>query len=188
MKRNDTWDLLGQGGTSTVTRGNLRRPDDMPSQKRRRLEQQMKTRAPLEEVQQRPPRQRLDAEKDDLIVQIVDLHGIPNSGDLVLAGSTQRGNSVTARICGFTPYFYARPNESGPFGSSGPIEAFHALLNASTGVVNVETVSKTIMGVTETARMLFKLTFEDSESLCAVQNLLLGARYDIYEANVDPAT
>ncbi len=36
--------------------------------------------------------------------------------------------------------------------------------------------------------MLFKLTFEDSESLCAVQNLLLGARYDIYEANVDPAT
>ncbi|KAK0475033.1 ribonuclease H-like domain-containing protein [Armillaria luteobubalina] len=173
MKRNDTWDLLGQGGTSTVTRGNLRRPDDMPSQKRRRLEQQMKTRAPLEEVQQRPPRQRLDAEKDDLIVQIVDLHGIPNSGDLVLAGSTQRGNSVTARICGFTPYFYARPNESGPFGSSGPIEAFHALLNASTGVVNVETVSKTIMGVTETARMLFKLTFEDSESLCAVQNLLL---------------
>ncbi|KAK0476186.1 ribonuclease H-like domain-containing protein [Armillaria novae-zelandiae] len=122
------------------------------------------------------------------VVQIIDLHGIPNSGDLVLAGSTQRGNSVTARIRGFTPYFYARPNESGPFGSSDHMEAFRAFLNASTGVVNVEMVSKTIMGMAKTARTLFKLTFEDSESLCTVQNLFLGARYDIYEANVDPAT
>ncbi|SJL11111.1 uncharacterized protein ARMOST_14514 [Armillaria ostoyae] len=189
MKRNDTWDLLSQGGTSTVTRGSSQgTPDEMPSQKRRRMEQQMKLRAPLKEVQQRPPCQKLDAEKDDLIAQIVDLHGIPNSGDLVLTGSTQRGNSVTARIRGFTPYFYARPNESGSFGSSDHMQSFHALLNASTGVINVEIVSKIITGQSEKACMLFKLTFEDSESLCAVQNLLLGARYDVYEANVDSAT
>ncbi|KAK0200809.1 ribonuclease H-like domain-containing protein [Desarmillaria ectypa] len=160
----------------------------MPSQKRRRLEWQMRVRAPLEEVQRRPPRQQLDAEKDDLIVQIVDLHGVPNSGDLILTGSTQRGNSVTARILGFTPYFYALPNESGPFGSSDQMEALHALLNAATGVINIEIVSKVITGVTEKACMLFKLTFEGSESLCVVQNTLLGARYNVYEANVDFAT
>ncbi len=92
MKRNDTWDLLSQGGTrcaafgahfslvshprltcSTVTRGSSQgTPDAMPSQKRRRLEQQMKLRAPLEEVQQRPPCQRLDAEKDDLSVSFIE--------------------------------------------------------------------------------------------------------------------
>ncbi|PBK79465.1 ribonuclease H-like protein [Armillaria gallica] len=189
MRRTDTWDQSKlTGGSSAGKRGaSPPAPDPMSSPKRQRLEQEVKSRPALKEMLKRPVAPQLDSETDDLVIQIVDVHELDDSAHLVITGITEAGNSVSAFIAGFSPYFYALPMSPEFCGNDTDLEALEVFLKGAPGyVTDLEVLDKNLKGE---IRTLVKITFEDIGSFGTIRGIFDDTcPYEAVEANIDYPT
>lgn len=189
MKRTDTWDQSKlTGGSSAGKRGaSPPAPGPMPSPKRQRPEQEVKSRPTLKEVLKRPVAPQLDSETDDLVIQIVDVHEISDSDYLLITGCTEAGNSVSAFIAGFAPYFYVLPKSSKFCGNDEDLDALDVFLDSAQGCVReLKLLDKFLEGE---MRTLVKITFDDVGSLGTIRGIFDDTcPYEAFEANIDYPT